>query len=76
MPIPLERVAVITNNSVGVLQEINKEFETCNDLKRQMELVRDAKLVRKIIVMMLRPYADLLRYSIPEEILRELGLIE
>lgn len=76
MPIPLERVAVIASNSVEVLREINEEFNNCNDLKRQMELVRDAKLVRKIIVMMLRPYTDLLRYSVPEEILRGLGLIE
>lgn len=76
MPIPLERVAVIANNSVSVLQEINKEFETCDDLKRKMELVRDAKLARKIVVMMLRPYTDLLRDNIPEEILREIGLIE
>ena len=75
MPIPLDRVAVYVNNAAKLMTEFNQEFNTCDNFKRQMQIYRDSRLVLKITKAMILPYMDILRDAIPEDILRNIGLI-
>lgn len=76
MPIPLDRVAIYLSNSVNILKGYQKELGIGANPKRIHEIQRDTKLIHKIIREMLNPYTIMLEEIVPEETLRELGLID
>ena len=75
MPIPLERVAIYTSNAAKILKEYQEELDSGADPRRIYEIQRDTKLVNKIVREILRPYVWMLKEIIPEDTLRQLGLI-
>lgn len=79
MPIPLERVSIYTANAVKILKEYQKEYQEelsfGADPRRIYEIQRDTKLVYKIVREILRPYVWMLKEIVPEDTLRQLGLI-
>lgn len=75
MPIPLERVSVYTANAVKILKEYQEELASGVDSKRFYEIQRDTKLINKIVREILKPYVWILKEVVPEDTLRQLGLI-
>ena len=75
MALPLSRVTIIVANGCRVVKEYEEELKAGVDAKRAKEICRDCKLVKKIVKMAIKPYADLFIPFLPEETLEDLGLL-
>ena len=75
MALLLNRVSEILINAMNVLQEYQEELASGVTPKRAKEIERDAKLVNKIVNMAVKPYVDVLKPIVGEDVLRNLGLL-
>ena len=79
MALPMNRVIEINQKAVNVIVDYHNEMQQAlvkGDLMRVGELRTSVTWVKKIMVMANKPYADLLRGRIPDDILRSLGLLD
>ena len=79
MALPMNRVIEINQKAINAMMDYSDELKQAlakGDLMRVGELRTSVTWVQKIVAIANKPYVELLRGRIPDDLLRSLGIID